>query len=305
MMKSGGLEKAVLGNLCIMLATIFWGVNYPFTKALIPEWMSANAISCVRLVGGCCLFWLASLFIKTEKLDRESLKKAAIGGAIGLFGCIFLFVLSLDYGSAIDIAIIMTLPPVFVILMEVFFMGRRPSIWVYVGVILSFGGAATVILAGGGGGGGSDYLLGDALAIMASFCFAIYLLTLAKPTRIYNPVSLLRWVFFFAALPALFLSPDLFRSPIIHSDKLEPWLWIGFILFCPTFISYLLTQPAIRDIGAMPVSLYQYLTPVVAAIAAMIMGVEKPAWHQAIAMAIIVAGMIMTNMGHDRREAKK
>ncbi|MDE5833568.1 MAG: EamA family transporter [Desulfovibrio sp.] len=298
------MGKALFGNACIMIATIFWGVNYPFTKALIPEWMSANAISCVRLVGGCCLFWLASLFIKTENLDRESLKKAALGGAIGLFGCIFLFVLSLDYGRAIDIAIIMTLPPVFVILMEVIFMGRRPSLWVYAGVVLSFAGAAMVIMGGGSDSGGDDRSLGDFLAIISSCCFALYLVLLAKPSDRYHPLSLLRWVFLFAALPGLFLAPSLLRSPILHTTKLDPWLWIGFILFCPTFISYLLTQPAIRNIGAVLVSLYQYLTPVVAAVAAMFMGIEKPSWHQAAAMAIIVVGMIMTNMGHDRKTSK-
>lgn len=306
MIKSEGIEKAVLGNAYISLATIFWGVNYPFAKALIPEWMSANAVSRVRLAGGCCLFWLASLFMKTEKLDRESLKKAAIGGAIGLFGCIYLFVLAPNYGRAIDIAIIMTLPPVFVILMEVFFLGRRPSILAYIGVILSFGGAATVILGGGsGGGGGSDYLLGDALAIAASCCFAIYLVTLAKPTRVYSPVSLLRWVFFFAALPALFLSPDLFRSPIIHCDKLDPWLWISFILFCPAFISYPLTQPAISGYRRDACLLISILNPCGRGDLGDDHGSRKTGVASGHSHGDYCRGNDHDQMGHDRREAKK
>lgn len=299
------LEKSLLGNGCILVATIFWGVNYAFTKALIPDFMGANDISAVRLVGGCILFWLASLFLRAEKLDAQSLARAAVGGAIGLFCCIWLFVLSFDYGSPIDIAIIMTLPPVFVILMEVLFMGRRPSIMEYCGIALSFAGAAMVILGGGRGTAGSDYLKGDLLALGSSFSFAIYLVVLAKPTDHYRAISLLRWVFLFAAIPALFFVPPLFDAPILHTDHLAPWSEIAFILFCPTFLAYLLQEPAIRMIGPVIDSLYQYLTPVVAAIAAILLGVDQPRWEQGIAMFIIIAGMVLTDRGKKRERPKK
>lgn len=303
MKASTNTAKFLLGNAYIMLATIFWGVNYPFTKALVPTWMTANAVSAVRIVGGCILFWLVSLFLKPEKLDRSSLVSSAIGGAIGLFGCIYLFVISLEYGSAIDIAIIMTLPPVFVILMEVLFMHRRPTILEYVGIVLSFIGAAMVILGRtADSGSASNYLLGDALAVASSACFALYLVVLAKPSKTYRPISLLRWVFLFSALPGLFLVPDLLHAPLLRATTIAPWLEIAFILFCPTFLAYLLTQPAIKDIGPVPVSLYQYLTPVVAAITAMLMGVEQPRWQQGFAMLVIIGGMIMTNIGKKRKD---
>lgn len=303
---SGRFEKELYGNACITIATIFWGVNYAFTKALVPVWMNASAVSCVRLVGGAMLFLIASLFLKTEKLDGESLKKAAIGGAVGLFGCIYLFVLALDYGSAIDISIIMTLPPIFVILIEVVFMRRRPGWLEYAGIVLSFAGAAVVIVCGSSSASvASDFMLGDFLAITASLCFAIYLVVLAKPTRIYRPISLLRWVFLFSALPGLFLVPSFLKSPILDTARAIPWLEIGFILLCPTFLSYLLTQPASRDIGAVLVSLYQYLTPVVATIAAVIMGLDKLHWEQVAAMLIIVAGMLLTNYGKTHKSVKK
>lgn len=297
-------EKELFGNGCILVSTIFWGVNYAFTKALSPVWMPADAIAAVRLVGGAILFWLASLFIRNDRLDKSSLIRSFFGG-LGLFGCIWLFVVALNYGSAIDISIIMTMPPVFVILMEVIFLKRRPSWLEYCGIVVSFAGAATVILTGSSARGvASDYLLGDFLAIASSACFALYLVMLAKPTDLYKPISLLRWVFLFAALPGLFLVPSLLDAPLLHSGEAVPWLEITFILFCPTFIAYLLTQPAMKAIGAVLVSLYQYLTPVVAAITAIAMGVDKPRWAQAIAMLIIIAGMVMTNFGKDREKAK-
>ena len=194
---SGGF---LIGNACILLATIFWGVNVSVTKALIPDWMTANGIAAVRLIGGAVLLWLTSLFVRCDRIKRGDWPRLVLGGVVGLFLFIFLFVTSLRYGNPIDISIIMTLPPVFVILIGVIFQHRRPSMLEYVGVAVSFAGAVTVILAGQGGKNGSDNLLGDILAVASTLCYAFYLVILERPSATYRPVTMLRWVFLFAAI---------------------------------------------------------------------------------------------------------
>lgn len=291
----------LIGNGCILLATIFWGVNVSFTKALIPQWMSAEGISAVRLIGGCCLFWIASLFVKCERIQRQDWLRLVLGGVVGLFSFIYLFVTSLRYGNAIDISIIMTLPPVFVIVINALFRHQRPRWLEVVGVLISFAGAAVVVLAGGKGTAGSDKLLGDLLAVASTICYALYLIILEKPTKTYKPVTMLRWVFLFAALPALLLLPGMQHEGILQGHApAAPWLYIGFILFFPTFAAYFLVQPASKRIGSELVSLYQYLLPVFAAISAVIMGIDHLKWIQVIAMAIIIAGMVLTNMAKKR-----
>lgn len=296
--KSGFL----IGNACILLATIFWGINVSATKALIPEWMSADGIVVVRLVGGGILMWLASLFVRCNRIERSDWLSIILGGAVGLFLFIFLFVTSLKYGNPIDISIIMTLPPVFVILIGVIFQHQRPSLIEYIGVIVSFVGAATVILAGGKGEAGSDNLLGDILAVASTLCYAFYLVILEKPSHSYKPITMLRWVFLFAALPALFLIPGMQHEQILHTTEAVPWIEIGFILLCPTFLAYFLVQPAEKLIGSELVSLYQYLLPVFATISAVFMLSDHIKWIQVIAMCIIIFGMVLTNVGKKRRK---
>lgn len=298
-----GASGALIGNACILFATIFWGVNVSFTKALIPEWMTADGIIAVRLVGGCLLMWLASVFVKCTAIARKDWLKLFLGGAVGLFAFIYLFVTSLRYGNPIDISIIMTLPPVFVILIGVIFQERRPSGMEYAGVVLSMAGAVTVILAGQSGHNGSDNLLGDLLAVASTACYAFYLVILEGPTRTYRPVNMLRWVFLFAAIPALIFIPGMKSMPILHTSEAAPWLEIGFILFCPTFLAYFMVQPAIKHIGSELVSLYQYLLPVFATLSAVVMGLDHLKWIQVVAMAIIVGGMILTNVGKRHRKA--
>lgn len=294
---TSGRKGFLAGNACILLATIFWGINVSATKALIPDWLSADSITAVRLVGGCILFWIASLFTVTERIQRQDWLKLILGGFIGLFGFIFLFVTSLKYGNPIDISIIMTLPPVFVILMGVLFEHRKVSLVECLGVLVSFGGAVIVIAEAGGSSHAeaSNRLLGDLLAIASTICYAFYLVILEGPTKTYKPVNMLRWVFLFAAIPALVLVPGLLHQPLIHSTAVVPWIEILFILFCPTFLAYFLVQPAIKDIGSELVSLYQYLLPVFATISAVLMGLDTLKWIQVLAMLVIIAGMVLTN----------
>lgn len=293
----------LLGNTSILLATIFWGINVSVTKALIPDWMSAHGVTAVRLIGGCVLFWITSLFVRGQSIQRHDWGRIILGGVVGLFGFIYLFVTSLKYGNPIDISIIMTLPPVFVILMKVIFQHQRPKPLEYLGVGVSFVGAVLVILASGSGKAGSDNLLGDLLAVASTICYAFYLVILEGPTKTYRPVTLLRWVFLFAALPALFIVPGMQVEPILHAAKAVPWIEIAFILFCPTFVAYFLVQPAIKSIGSELVSLYQYLIPVFATISAVLMGLDRLKWVQVVAMIIIVGGMVLTNVGKKRRLA--
>lgn len=295
-------SEFLAGNGCILLATIFWGINITFTKALIPDWMSADGITAVRLIGGALLFWVASLFVKTERIARHDWIKLVLGGIVGLFSFIYLFVTSLRFANAIDISIIMTLPPVFVILIGVLFRHRRPGWMEYAGVVVSFIGAAIVILAGGSGKAGSDNLLGDLLAVASTICYAIYLTLMEGPSHTYRPVNMLRWVFLFAAVPAIALVPGMQHEGILSAHSFAPWGEIGFILLLPTFAAYFLVQPAIKRIGSELVSLYQYLLPVVAAISAVIMGVDRLKWIQVVAMIVIIAGMVLTNVGNHRRK---
>lgn len=295
----------LIGNACMLIAAIFWGVNVTLTKALIPDWMTADGIAGVRIVGGCILMWLVSLFLKNDRIDRSDWKRIIPAGAIGLFLFIYLFVTSLRYANPIDISIIMTMPPVFVILMQVIFDKSRPSLLEYLGVLISMAGAAVVILAGASDAhNGPDNLLGDTLAILSTICYAFYLYILEGPSKKYRPINLLRWVFLFAAIPGLFLFIGFGKMPLMHDAPLIPWLEIGFILLCPTFLAYLLVQPAQRMIGSEMVSLYQYLLPVFATVSAVLMKLDTLRWLQVLAMAIVVAGMIATNLGKRRRTRK-
>lgn len=290
-------SSSLRGNLLILIATIFFAVNIPVVKLLNPEWLSSNDITIFRLGGGCILFWIASLFVHPDKIDRKDFPRILIGGGIGLFLFIYLFNLSLRYANPIDVSIIMTLPPVFVILINLLFRHYRPGGLEIVGVLLGLAGAVIVILGAHSSGKASDALVGNLLALASALCYAIYLVVLEKPTHKYRPISLLRWIFLAAFIPCIFFVGSMPQAPMFHGGM--HWGAIGliaFVVFCPTFLSYLMVNPAIKLIGSELVSLYQYLLPVFATIATVLMGLAHLHWMQVIAMVVIIAGMALTNL---------
>lgn len=291
----------IKGNTYMLIAALFWGVNISVTKDLLPEWMTPEQLSAIRILGGCILFWLTSMFIKCDRISHSDWPKLIVGGLVGIGGFLYLFIISLRYANPIDVSIIMTLPPAFVMLIGAIFLHRKVSLLEWIGVAVSFAGAATVILAGSSGKSGSDNVLGDVLAIASTICFAIYLVIIEKPSKTYNSVTLLRWVFLFGSVPAIFFIGGLPYMHIVKAPTFVPWAEVAFILLCPTFLAYFLTNPAEKLIGSELTSLYQYLVPVFATVSAVLMGLDRLHPAQIIAMAIIIAGMVLTNMGKRRK----
>lgn len=291
----------IKGNTYMLIAALFWGVNISVTKDLLPEWMNPEQLSAIRILGGCILFWLTSMFIKCDRISHSDWPKLIVGGLVGIGGFLYLFIISLRYANPIDVSIIMTLPPAFVMLIGAIFLHRKVSLLEWIGVAVSFAGAATVILAGSSGKSGSDNVLGDVLAIASTICFAIYLVIIEKPSKTYNSVTLLRWVFLFGSVPAIFFIGGLPYMHIVKAPAFVPWAEVAFILLCPTFLAYFLTNPAEKLIGSELTSLYQYLVPVFATVSAVMMGLDRLHPAQIIAMAIIIAGMVLTNMGKRRK----
>lgn len=294
-----------LGSLSILVATLFWGVNIPVVKSLESGWMNANAITACRLIGGCILFWIVSFFVKKEKIAKSDWWRLIVGGGIGLFCFIYLLNLSMKYANPIDVSIIMTLPPAFVILIGVVFQKHRPSALEYIGIAIAFVGAVIVILAGKGGAKGSHNLLGDMIALTSTLCYSVYLVITEKPSHSYRPSNMLRWTFLFASVPSLFLLPSFKGMGILNNAPAVPWIEIIFVVTCVSFLAYFLLSDALKGIGSELVSIYQYLLPVFATIGAVVMGLDKLHWIQVLAMVIIVGGMVMTNLGKRKRINKQ
>lgn len=300
-------RNMLLGNVYILFAIILFAVNIPVVKIMIPEWMNADQVSIVRIVGGGLLFWIASLFIKRGNVERQDLPRIVFGGGITVFFFVYLLNVALKFGNPIDVSIIMTLPPMYVIIYQIIFKHIKPHWLEVVGMLVAFAGAVVVIVSGHESKHASNPLLGDLFAVLCGIAYMAYLLILEKPTHKYHPIPMLKWVFLGAMIPCLFICWSFPKAPIFQSVDVGfmPWFWMFFLAAGPSFLAYLLVNPAIKMIGSELVSIYQYFMPVATTIVAVILGEATLEWQEVVAMVIIIGGMFLTNVGNRKKKQEE
>ena len=293
-MFKGGVAR---GHLAMFISVVFFGLNIPVLKELMPKWIDGYDATFFRIVGATVLFWLSSFFVKSKEIEKSDRLTVLLSGMIGLFLFIFLFNLSLHYGSPVDVSILMTTPPVMVVLLSALFYKTKLSFWKIFGLLLSIGGAVMLILIGNAKGNQHDRnMTGNILAALSAVCYSFYILSMKGCSEKYHPITLLKWVFLAACVGALPVGLfHIFKAPVVIHPETVLWLIICFVIVFPTFVSYLLIPPAIKLIGHELVSMYQYLIPVIATSVAIALKISKLYWDQPVAIAIIFLGVFISS----------
>ena len=299
------MKNKVIGHIAMFMATLFFGLNIPAIKELMPKWVNAIDATYIRLAGAAIVFWIVSIFVKSEKIEKKDYLIIFLGGMVGLFSFIYFLNLGVCYSSPVDISIILTTPPVLVIIFSSIIYKTKINKLKALGIIISLAGAFMIILIGHHSGAVRS-LKGNIYGGISACCYAAYLLLMKGPSQNYKAVSLLKWVF----LASIILVVPLGTKSLIHSELVTnpqtiPMLIVAFVILFPTFISYLLIPIAIRSIGHEIVSMYQYLVPVFATSAAIILKMDTLQWFQPVAALIIIIGVFITSKGTELQEIKK
>lgn len=296
--------RLLAGNLLIFLSTLFWGLNVPVDKYLVPHWIDGAGLGVVRIVASTVLIWLTSIFLKMKPVDRSDWPRI-IGGGVALFVFIIVFSISFKYTSPIDISIILTFPPMLVLLLRWAFQHLKVSKGEFIGMLVAFAGAVFLILmsASGDDREGSNRLVGDLLAFGSCIGYAVYLVLIEGPAKKYKPFNVTRWVQLFSSIcciPFLFHLP---HNPVFSAQAPAlPIILLALVVLLPSYAAYLFVPPAEKRIGSDLVASYQYLLPVIATIASIVAGLARFEWWQPVALVIILVGVYFANRSKLRHQ---
>lgn len=295
---SSSRHAMMIGNLLALSAAVCWGFNEPANKMLIPSWISASGVALARIFGATAVIWLMSLFVKKETIQKSDWK-FLWASALMMLGFVYVFSLAFNTASPIDIAIILTFQPLLVVGINALFRHRHVSGLEWVGMAVAFGGALMVILAGGNLGDGR--LAGDLYACVCAVSYAAYLVIIEGPSKRYGTINLMKWVFLLTSvlsLPLIFtIKPDI---PMVEHGTWIPWALLGFIILFPTVYCYIVTPPALKDVGSGIFSFYQYLVPVITTVVSVLFRIDSFHWYQPVSFVIIVGGVVLANYGKAR-----
>ena len=69
------MNKKNIAFFCAFTATIIYGLNHTIAKEIMPKYIEAFGLVQLRLLGAGIAFWIFSLFIPNEKIQKNDIKK--------------------------------------------------------------------------------------------------------------------------------------------------------------------------------------------------------------------------------------
>lgn len=289
------MNKVFKAHLFILAANLIYGANYTIAKGIMPDYAHPLGLAVCRSIGAVVLFWLISLSIAKEKVDRRDFRIMFFSA---LFGVVFnqlLFLLGLNYTTEINAAIIMTINPIVVLVVAAIILKERITSRKIAGITLGAIGAITLTLFTGSISLKSETFLGNMMQLMNASSYAVYLVIVKPLMKKYHPYTVMRWVFLFGSF---FIIPIGF-SHFIEIDwqnmPLQIIASVFYLVVFTTFFAYLLNIKGLKDVNPVVVSIYIYLQPLFASLIAIILQKDDLNLVKIISMILVFAGVYLVS----------
>ena len=290
-------SEQLRGHLAIAAAYSIFGLNVVLCKDIAnSEAVSPYVLFTFRAIGASALFWLVSIFQAEEKVQKGDMWKIALASFLGLYLTQMSFLVGITMATAIDSAILGTLGPVFTMIFAYFFIGEPITGKKAGGVTVALAGVIFLILNSVHAGGASSTTpLGFVMLLINSLTFSMYLGIFRPLISKYSVVTFMKWAFLFALLMSL---PFSFKGMLTMDYGAVPVLvrWeIGYLIIFATFIAYYLIPYGQKRIRPTLVSMYNYLSPIIATVVSIWTGIDHLTWQKVVAASAIVGGVILVS----------
>jgi len=236
------------------------------------------------------LLLLAWLVDRTLPAVRD-LPRLALLGVLGVFANQLLFIIGLQYTTAINAGILMPSIPVFAVGLSVLFGLERLSGRRLAGIVLAVAGALVMLDVTRFSLGGGGELLGNGLILANCLSYAAYLVYQKPLLRRLPPLTVVAWAFLFGGIGVLVVSGH--RLPDLHPASLPAPVMLGmlYVVLVPTVINYALNTWAVKRSSPALVAVYVTLQPVAAGLLAMLFLGERAGLRELCGFILIVLGL--------------
>ena len=291
-------KHKIEGPSAVLLANVIFGLGVPVTKLLLDEWVSPMAYMATRCMGAAAIFWLISLFMPRERVERRDLLVIMGGGLLGFVVSQTLTAWALHFTTPVYFSIIATLTPVATMVCAALLIGERLSLRGALGVAIGVVGALLMVMVGWQVGSGMNDLLGIGLAVLSLLTWAVYLIITRKVSVKYTAVTQMKWVFLVSTLAVLPFSWTDLQASRLYSSQ---WAWSGvaemaFIVVFATVAGFFAIPFALRYLKTTTVSVYTNLQPIVASFVAIAIGQDLLSWDKPVSLALVLlSAWIVTN----------
>lgn len=253
--------------IALIIANIVWGTAAPMFKWALVD-IPPFTLAFFR-------FFIASLLLWPFAIPHVALKTADIPKIIllsftGLIINISFFFMGLQLTTSINATVIASSAPILLMLIAITYLKERPKKRVIIGTGISLIGILFIILRPllENGSGGS--ILGNLCIVISTIGIVLYTILLKKFNLPYNPLALVFWLFFAAAL--LFFPLFIWETQttnILHHITTRSIVGILFGALSSSTLAYLCYDLGVQYLKANEVGIFFYLDPIATVLLAM------------------------------------
>ncbi len=296
-------EKSFKGHVAVLSANLIFGLNTPISKTILGDGLlSPYALTWMRMLGAAVAFWLISPFAAREKVSLKDLGLLLLASLLGVQLNQIPFLIGLSMTSPVDASIIVTLVPIMTMVFAALSL-KEPITWTKgMGVFVGASGAWLLIMSNHSGVSAEGSMIGNSICLISVLSFSLYLTLFKKLIDRYHSVTLMKWMFLFAAVCC---------SPLCYPDAAAAdyasFTWdvyarIGYVVLGATFITYLLIPLGQKLLRPTLVSMYNYVQPVVTSLAAVAMGIGTFGLDKGLAAGLVFAGVYIVTRSKSRAQ---
>ncbi len=283
-----------------------WGLMSPVGKDAMLHGFDGITMVSFRVAGACLLFWIASLFAPKEQVpwrDRLMFIGAALTGLLFNQCC---FTIGLSITSPINASIVTTSMPIFAMILAALILREPITGKKALGVLMGCSGALILILSSAAHADARvGDIRGDLLCLFAQFSFALYLSLFNPLIKRYNVFTVNKYMFSWATLMLLPLSSYHVYGVISQPIPLLTWIEVGYVVVCGTFFCYILTMIGQRTLRPTVVSVYNYVQPIVAVAASLIMGISTMKLTHVLSVVLVFSGVWLVVKSKSRKDIEE
>lgn len=285
-------SRIVGGSAVILLSTI-WGLAFVAIRHAVLELTPVSLTLARFLVAGGVFFTL----LLTSKKARANVERKDIPRLLVISGAsVPLYHLSLNYAETIVGAglagLLISLWPVFSVILSVIFLGEKPRQRLYLAVATGLSGATVLSLYGQSNNLDPGILLGPFAVIFSALMSAVFTV-LSKPLALkYGTIPLASLT---VTLGTVMLLPLLNGSVIedIRALSTTGWVSVLFLALLSTVLSYILLYTLLRAREVSTLSVQFYLVPLVSLLGGIIILHEQPTIGTAVGGALLILAVAL------------
>jgi drug/metabolite transporter (DMT)-like permease len=281
----------------LVIVQILYGLNYTFAKTVMNEnFVKPFALTVLRVGGAAILFWVFSLFLPKEKVERKDYFKFFVAAVFGVAINMLFFLKGVELTTPIHASAIVTITPVIILILSSIILKENITTLKIIGVALAFSGALGLTVFGNSEREGDNILLGNTFILLNSFFYSVYIILIKQLIAKYHPFTFIKWLFLFGFFMVLPFGYNELQD--VQWQTFTPYVSFSvlFIVIGATFGTYLLNPVALNKLKASTVGVFIYLQPVIAGLFAIIMGADSLDSLKIIAMVLIFSGVYLVSI---------